>query len=174
MKFCKKCQAETDRYINGKCKACMKASNAAWRAANSEKAKGSSAAWYAANTEKHKANRAAWYAANPEKIKASRAAWAKANPEIRRVNDQNRRARKIIKGGKLSQGLSAKLFILQKGKCPCCKQNLGDDFHLDHIVPLAIGGTNTDDNIQLLRQHCNNKKGKKHPVEFMQSLGFLI
>jgi 5-methylcytosine-specific restriction endonuclease McrA len=51
---------------------------------------------------------------------------------------------------------------------------LGDNYHLDHIVPLAIGGTNTDDNIQLLRQKCNQQKSAKHPIDFMQSRGFLL
>jgi 5-methylcytosine-specific restriction endonuclease McrA len=51
---------------------------------------------------------------------------------------------------------------------------LGDNYHIDHIMPLALGGSNTDDNIQLLRQRCNNQKCAKHPVDFMQSRGFLL
>ena len=74
----------------------------------------------------------------------------------------------------LSVGLSAKLFKLQKGKCPCCKQPLGDDYHLDHKMPLALGGTNTDENMQLLRSICNLQKHAKHPVDFMQERGYLL
>ena len=131
-------------------------------------------AWQAANPERAKANNSAWKAANPEKHIASANKWAAENPEARRVHRQNRRARKKEAGGMLSVGLSAKLFKLQKGKCPCCKQPLGDDYHMDHKMPLALGGTNTDDNMQLLRQRCNNQKSAKHPVDFMQSRGFLL
>lgn len=60
------------------------------------------------------------------------------------------------------------------GKCPCCKQPLGDEFHLDHVIPLALGGPNTDDNMQLLRKTCNLQKSAKHPVQYMQERGFLL
>lgn len=41
-------------------------------------------------------------------------------------------------------------------------------------MPLALGGANEDWNIQLLRQRCNNQKKAKHPVDFMQSKGYLL
>lgn len=169
-KFCKKCNAETERYKFGDCKPC----SAVYYAANREKEIAASLARYAANREIVKAKNAAWYAANRELSNAKTAAWRAANPEKRRIHGQNRKARKRANGGKLSIGLSARLFKLQRGKCTCCGQPLGDDFHLDHIVPLALGGSNTDDNIQLLRQRCNLKKSSKHPVDFMQSRGFLL
>ncbi len=226
MKFCKKCQCETERYACGGCKICVKAYSSARRAANPEKNKATSIAWAAANPERKKANNKSWNLANPEKVKASKAAWVlanpernkiyrsanlekiavyqkayyafnqeklckktkdwkennldkvkswlKLNPEVARLHNQNYRAKKRINGGTLSKGLSAKLFKLQKGKCPCCKQPLGNDYHLDHIVPLALGGSNTDDNIQLLKAVCNLKKNAKHPIDFMQQRGFLL
>lgn len=188
MKICKKCGC-ADRYSDGGCRVCAKAYSVVYRAANREKRLAAASAWRKANQDKVKSVRATYCAANLdrasdrnakfylkniERRKQYNAEWSAKNPELRRRNEQNRRARKTQSGGTLSKGLSEKLFKLQKGKCPCCGLSLGDDYHLDHKMPLALGGTNTDDNIQLLRQHCNNKKGKKHPVEFMQSLGFLI
>ena len=177
-----------------------KATSAAYYAKNIEKIKTYLASWYVENTDSHKAKVAAYRsenlgkinayrlvnakkiraresayrAANPEKRRSSWAAWEKANPEARRIISQNRRSRKRSAGGKLSRGLSVRLFSLQKGKCPCCNQPLGGDYHLDHITPLALGGSNTDDNIQLLRAICNQQKHAKHPVDFMQSRGFLL
>lgn len=218
-RFCKHCKQDTARNKSGECKLCVKARNAAYRAANPDKEKARKAAWRSANRERiksygatyHAANRAtenaasatwraenpgkqaastaAWAKANPEKVKAARAnwcannqekaiaasrAWHKANPDARRIYEQNRLARKRENGGTLSQGLMEKLFAQQKGKCVCCKQPLGDDYHLDHINPLSLGGANTDDNIQLLRQKCNNQKSNKDPILFMQSRGFLL
>ena len=60
------------------------------------------------------------------------------------------------------------------GKCVCCGHPLSDNYHLDHIVPIALGGANEDWNIQLLRGECNLQKHAKHPVNFMQSKGFLL
>lgn len=151
-----------------------KARVAAWHAANPDRAKANKAAWSVANSEKKKALDAAWYAANKDMAKAKMAAWREANPEAQRINSQNRRARKRKAGGTLSKDLATKLFKLQKGKCPCCRQPLGDDYHLDHKMPLALGGSNTDDNAQLLRKVCNLQKNAAHPVDFMQSRGFLL
>ena len=152
----------------------IKARNAAWYAANTASAKEKSKAWQASNQDKVKVNQAAWHALNKEKTRARQAAWSVAHPEACRIKSHNRRARQIANSGKLSQGLQAKLFKLQHGKCACCGLPLGDDYHLDHIMPLALGGSNTDSNIQLLRQRCNGQKGAKHPINFMQMRGFLL
>lgn len=204
MKFCKKCQCETEHYRRGGCRPCGAIQRAAYYTANSEKIKAASAAYYAANhekcnayhatyraanqtkikaykavyssvnSEKAKAKSLAWYCANKEKAKASSTARQKANPEAGRIVKHNRRARERTNGGVLSKGLSAKLFKLQRGKCPCCKQPLGEDYHLDHIVPIALGGANEDWNMQLLTKTCNLQKHAKHPIDFMQSRGFLL
>lgn len=171
------------------CKACEKVSRAKYNAANREKRKALDAANYAANSDKMKARHARWRLANIKKVKAyeaaycaanrarrkaSTTAWRAANPEACRAIVQNYRARKLKAGGILSPGLSERLFNLQRGKCACCGKPLGDDYHMDHIMPLALDGTNTDDNIQLLRRRCNNQKHAKHPIDFMQQRGFLL
>lgn len=116
----------------------------------------------------------AHYIRNKDKISARMAAYHVKNPDKAKVWKANRRARLMGNGGQLSCGLADKLFSLQSGLCPCCRAPLGDDYHMDHIMPLALGGSNTDDNIQLLRQTCNMQKHAKHPVDFMQSRGFLL
>lgn len=152
-----------------------KAYNHAYYAANPEKVRAISQAWSALNPDKVKANTAAYRDANRDKINAYHSARHAANPELTLIKGQNYRARKYGAGDYLSKDLAAKLYKLQRGKCACgCGMPLGDDFHRDHIMPLALGGTNTDDNIQLLRQRCNSQKSAKHPVEFMQERGFLI
>lgn len=189
LRFCKKCQSETQRNLDGSCKICKKAlsaliysknpdrrktTQAIWRAANPEKVKAIKAAWVASNPARNKANNAAWHAANFEKEKVRSAAWAEKNPESRRISHQNRRARKMANGGVLSKGLATKLFNLQQGKCACCSLPLGATYHLDHIMPIKLGGPNVDSNMQLLRQRCNIQKHASHPVDFMQSRGFLL
>lgn len=97
------------------------------------------------------------------------------NPEHNRRSARNRRARLMGCTGRPTAGIDERLLKLQRGKCACgCKRPLGDNFHRDHIIPLALGGDNTDENIQLLRARCNMQKGAKHPIDFMQQRGFLL
>jgi len=152
----------------------IKIQKAAKYAANKDQAKADALAWARLNPEKRKLSSAKWYAKNPKKHRASVIAWNTANPDASRIFKQNRRAKEREVGGKISSGLAAKLYKLQRGKCACCGKPLGDNFHLDHRMPIALGGANEDWNMQLLTQRCNNQKWKKHPIDFMQSRGFLI
>jgi len=127
--------------------------------------------------EKIRSAAKAWKARNPTKIKPIspeyRTAWRKSNKQKLRIYRANRRAL-TASSGRLSPGLAERLFDLQKGRCACCGKRLGDKYHMDHIIPLALGGPNTDDNIQLLRARCNSQKNAKHPVDFMQERGYLL
>lgn len=186
MKTCTKCgesKSVTEfgrdiRKRDGKksaCRCCEKVAKSLERAANPEKAKADYAKWYAANRERECANTAAWRIDNPDRVKEHNAKQRTDHPEAHRTYEHNRRARKREAGGRLSTGLAEKLHKLQRGKCACgCKQPLGVNYHMDHIMPIALGGTNTDDNIQLLRSTCNQRKHAKHPVDFMQQRGFLL
>lgn len=202
MKTCAKCKIEKDGDEFSKalaerdglqwyCKACAKIARNTHYAANADQEKAAAAVYRAANPEKEKiytANAKAKYAANPEvraRRKASRSAnkernkisgakWRKANPDSHRISNHNRRVKARAEGGKLSKGLRTRLFALQQGKCPCCGQPLGKDAHLDHIQPISLGGSNADENMQLLTAFCNLSKGAKNPVDFMQSRGFLL
>lgn len=146
---------------------------AAYHIANRDRCNTLAAEWRAANPEKSKAAIAKWYRANREKCVAAATKWQKDNPEACRIRGHNRRSREA--GGKLSKDLAERLYRLQRGKCACgCNQSLGDKYHLDHVMPLALGGSNTDGNIQLLRRVCNLQKHAKHPIDFMQSRGFLL
>lgn len=165
-----------------------RAAKAKWNAANKVKIKAACAKYYADNIEKCKANIAKWSAANPDKTRAAAARWRASNPEKKkainakwkaanlyslRLYQHNRRAIKRESGGKLTKGLAERLFKLQRGKCACCGVKLVED-HMDHVIPLALGGPNEDWNMQLLCPPCNLQKGAKHPVDYMQSKGFLI
>lgn len=189
VRFCKKCQADTDHYACGHCKVCAIQKGKDWSAKNPDAVKRNNQQLYlkkkeqikedqarrnALHPEKRKASNAAWQAANADKAKIARLAWRAANKDKSCIINQNRRARTLANGGVLSRDIAERLFKLQKGKCACCGEPLGKNYHLDHIMPIALGGSNTDDNIQLLRQRCNNQKHSQHPVDFMQSRGFLL
>lgn len=178
-------QIERRRQVRARCYAKHREQNLAYaekyRAENAERireaqrGRGYSKTYRQRHPEKSRAISAAWKAANPERRKATQAAYLQNNLERNRAHQQNRRARKANAGGRLSPGIAERLFQLQRGRCACCRMPLGNDYELDHIVPLVMGGSNTDDNIQLLTATCNRRKGAKDPIEFMQGVrGMLL
>lgn len=156
------------------CKDCNRAKALAWANENVKKNRARSAEWKKQNPERARIKDAEWRKNNPERKKKKDAEWRSANPELCKLHSLNRRAREAKADGTPSKGLTEKLFKLQNGLCPCCKKPLGNDFHLDHIIPLVMGGRNDDGNMQLLRKTCNLQKNRKDPVAFMQERGFLL
>lgn len=174
MKYCKKCGCDTARYATGRCKPCAKEQNNAYKAKYPERRKATIANWEARNKDKRASYAKKWQTSNRDRAKEITRNWKSSNHDSVLLHNQNRRAKRAQNGGSLSIGLRQRLLKLQRGKCACCGLPLGDDYHLDHIMPLALGGTNTDDNIQLLRATCNLQKKSKHPIDFMRSKGLLL
>lgn len=123
--------------------------------------------------EKIMAYQAKYREENRERAKEYAKKYRESNQEQRRVYNRNRKA-KLRTGGKLSVDIVKTMFVLQKGLCPCCKNPLGNDYHIDHIYPVSAGGENVDYNVQLLKSTCNLKKKAKHPIDYMQENGFLL
>lgn len=130
---------------------------------NKEAERAASLAFYYRNRDVKIAYQTSRYAANPEKVKDYIRKRRLENPEIAVIASSKRRARKLNNGGVLSRGIVKKLYTLQDGKCACCGKPLGEKYHLDHIMPLSLGGENSDRNVQLLLPICNMSKGSKHP-----------
>lgn len=183
VRVCAKC-GNSDFNTSKRCRPCerayylahsavIKQSSAEWKKNNPERVLASRAKSKSKNMVSDRARLKAWTAANPEKTRAANAVYRAANRDAYKVYEHNRRGRKEA-GGNISPDLVPRLFKLQRGKCACCGTPLGVDYHMDHILPLVLGGSNTDNNIQLLRRLCNLKKNAKHPVDFMQLRGFLL
>jgi 5-methylcytosine-specific restriction endonuclease McrA len=118
------------------------------------------------------AQHAKYYQKNKQALLAYTKKWVEENRSNVRVHVRNRRAR--LSSGKLSPNIEALLLKHQHGTCTVCRTLLTKDMHLDHIMPLALGGANTDDNVQLLCRGCNQRKHAKHPIKFMQEQGYLL
>ena len=58
------------------------------------------------------------------------------------------------------------LFLMRKGLCAACTQKIdaGKAWDIDHILPLALGGTNEPDNLQILCKPCHRAKTTKSDV----------
>ena len=61
-----------------------------------------------------------------------------------------------------SRDIKHELYGKQEGRCNGCMHDFRfRHMEVDHIVPTARGGPDTDDNLQLLCGHCNRVKGDR-------------
>lgn len=115
-----------------------------------------------------------WNRTNKAARKAIAARYQSRNPEMRRAIKAKRRAAVRQAAGSFTKSDIKALFATQKGRCAVCRTKLGRNYEVDHIEPLARGGSNERTNLQLLCMPCNRSKGAKDPIEFMQQRGFLL
>lgn len=167
MKLCKSCGEEKSlelfykrsgtkdgRY--GVCKSCAKAYQAEKRKADPDHYKAQCAEWYRKNAEYAKDKAREWHNSNRER----RAAYVRANSEVAAARTANRRA--LYKHG--CEAMSEEeykqvqdLYWLAKD----LKAVSGEDYHVDHIIPLSKGGEHRLHNLQILHAEDNLRKGAK-------------
>jgi len=179
---------------NGECLACVKEEQPARSrrryAANPDKTNERVRLWGTKNPEKRLAITLRWRSANPEKWResnrrsrqanqkkytdAQRADYAR-NPEKYRTVERRRRARMRGSGGDHTAADLAAIFKAQGGRCAYCRVNLMQTAkHVDHIVPLARGGSNGRTNLQYLCRRCNQSKNGRDPLVYARSIGLLL
>lgn len=192
MKVCTKCGALTDAFAKNRhfadglqkwCRECF----CAYRAANADRISSQKKADYAENgvqirervkayrearTSVIAARKSAYKLANREKVAAKDRAYYLANKAafLSRVHS---RRKQLVGAPGFTAADVRELMALQRGRCAACYEKLLR-FEVDHIDPLARGGEHSRRNIQLLCRTCNRQKTSKHPVDFMQSRGFLL
>ena len=204
MKLCKICNTEkpiSEFYKNAtkkdglqhRCKLCSNATNNAWYAANPERHAANGRAWASENQERRRSITSDWRKANPERVEAAYKKWRDANPEkisaigkaYRAANPEKmaakyrrRRASKVNAEGFHTAQDVRLIFCRQRGMCANCNKKLfksGEKkFHVDHINPLAKGGSDWPSNLQCLCPSCNLRKSAKDPLDWAKENGKLL
>lgn len=170
----------SERYTRtGKCVACLDYCSKRWVEQNPEKVKARSARWQKSNPEKCRERARRWRESNPDKAKAATDRYRSTDiegwRELDRVRSSRRRAQLRGDTGSHTKADLAEILIAQGGRCAYCRVNLKrTKKHVDHIQPLARGGSNGRANLQYLCQTCNVTKSAKDPVDFARSIGLLI
>jgi 5-methylcytosine-specific restriction endonuclease McrA len=179
-----------DRIKSGACRLCFREARRRYSEANKDKEKARaqrnrgkkySLAHYNRHREAINAERRAKYAANaeaarervrkyradnPDAARESVKRYSQANPQATNVRASRRRARKRNNGGRHTVADVLNRLAQQGGLCWWCAQPVGDDYHADHIIPLAEGGSDGPENICIACPTCNQVKGAKMPLQF--------
>lgn len=176
---------------NKRCLACHRDARATIRAEQPEKVKASKAASYlrnrdatlakvkayqSANAEQVREKQRHRYQANKQTIAARYKAWAKANRPLLRIHEKRRRDRKRGATGSHTYADVQDIGRLQRWRCanPTCRVSVKAAHHVDHVMPLALGGTDDRSNIQLLCGPCNQSKHARHPIDWARMNGLLL
>lgn len=144
-----------------------------WRIANAERKYFNDKNYRESNKSRVLEVKKQWENANKERVLSIKKKYRDSWPEKCKIHAHNRRDR--IGSDRLTSGLLKKLLSSQKCLCANCRCDLYQSgYHLDHIMPIALGGRNVDENIQLLCPKCNMSKGAKHPIDWAKSQGRLL
>lgn len=116
--------------------------------------------------------------ANPERHRTEVREWQKRNPEKRRAQRHLRKCRQRSAEGRFT-GIDIKNILKhQRNKCAyyidCGQSFSNQQFQIDHIVPLARGGTNWPNNLQLLCASCNARKHDRDPIDYACQQGRML
>lgn len=153
-----------------KCKSCVRAWSLNYRKANAAIIRIKKAAYQLAHPEQRRAGEIRYYNRHRKRCGICVA----RRVSVRRRIDPMFRQKKIdlcrahyLKRYGSPAGLAA-LFDSQLGRCanPACAKSLKEGCHVDHIMPVARGGSNDLRNLQFLCPSCNHRKSDRHPDEF--------
>lgn len=111
------------------------------------------------------------YAEHHSQAAVARAAkWNNANRDRHRQHvTATRNKRRMATGTFTAADIREKLAV-QEYRCYYCTAQLGDDYEVDHFVPLAKGGTNDATNVVVACPSCNRRKSAKDPERFLAQM----
>ena len=117
--------------------------------------------WYHANAPAVSERAARRYEANPDPARERANRWRRANPQARREYAQKREAleKGATKGERIYRSV---IFERDSGECHLCGRKVDPKrWHLDHLVPLSIGGDHVYANVAVSHPRCNISKGNR-------------
>ena len=154
--------------FRSECKACRVATRLAWRKAHPGRDYESQRRYFARHPERVRAYQRSYWSQNREHLNAKGREYAKKySADYYRVKALRRRGREIAAGGTCTQDDIARMHQEQGGLCFYCGREYGEQYEVDHFIPVIAGGHGGLDNLVIACRFCNRSKGGKLPWEFM-------
>lgn len=107
-----------------------------------------------------------WVVRNRDKVNATARRYQARNREKAYERNRIRRARELNAPGTFTKADLDLQYQSQNGLCWWCGKQLNGEYHADHMIPLARGGTNWPNNIVCACPSCNLQKHDKLPHEW--------
>ena len=157
--------------LQPKCKPCSADAYRLWVKVNPLKRRELDRACYKARPDKKRARERARRQANLETFREYGRAYQKTpkGRAVRRATNGRHRAQKRSTAlvNENVSGVIHRWTALRRVHCHLCGKSV-TDWHVDHIIPLARGGTHTVGNIAPACPACNLSKGSKLPNQFLK------
>lgn len=163
---CKSCLRECSRKWHEENRERSCENKRKWYEKNREKRLEQNRKWYEANSEKHNEKCRKWSKANRDKKRKSFSKWQKANPEKVREHIHRRRARMANAAGSFTAEQCQARLEYHGNRCIYC--GCDGKMTIEHLIPMARGGTNWPANLAPSCQSCNSSKGAKTHFEFLE------
>ena len=133
---------------------------------------------YASDPERYRARARNWRARNIDKATIRLTKWRDSHREYMRAYDRRKRAEYLLNGkswemcarrrarirsAPVIERISRSAIIQRDGaRCYLCGRELTlREVTLDHVIPLARGGSHTADNLRVACRPCNSRKGAR-------------
>lgn len=165
---CRECTNETSRVWREENPERSREASRAWAENNRERSRANARAWARANPERRRENNRAWRGVNKERQRGNMRAWQQANPEKCHAAQHRRRARKACA---VPQRWTVDHTLGDPLACWWCGRGLlGATAHVDHVMPIRLGGPAETANEVMSCADCNHSKNAKHPLVWIAEL----
>jgi 5-methylcytosine-specific restriction endonuclease McrA len=107
-----------------------------------------------------------YYETHHDIIVERQRAWEAAHRAESVARNNARRARIVDAPGHHTSSDIHAQSERQKHRCYWCGAKVYEHYHVDHVMPLALGGSDSPENLVIACPPCNLSKGARHPMEF--------
>jgi len=155
----------------------LKAQKSKWRENNPDRDKEIYKKWYENHSDKKRLQAQEWYEKNYDVAQSNKKKWASQNIEkVRQMGASTARRRRAKKKQNGVEKYTVEQVLMLYGtNCHICQKpidfnvskvaGIGDNWqnglHIDHVVAIVNGGSDTLDNVRPSHALCNLKKGAK-------------